>query len=481
MMPTWRAALVRHSGLFGALLVTLGALVVEKVPVVGVATALRPLRALDSGPIQHGIWLAVTVLGIALVCHAWLRELLGPAHQRSTVRGIRRRVAAWSVPLLIAPPAFSHDGWSYVAQGVLTAEGIDPYQHGPAVLPGAMTDTVDEAWYHTPAPYGPLPLIFGAGIAHVTDDPYLAVLAFRLPVLLALVLLAWALPPLAVLMRMDPDRLSALVLMCPLVIIHGVAGMHSDILVAALGAVAFVLAARGQLAVAACCVGLGASIKITAGVMLVACVLVALPRHVENWRRVLTFAWAGVLSIAVVAACGVPYGLGFGWLGALDVPGRIVSATAPVTAVGMALRELMVGSPAAANVVAMTRTVGMVAAVAICAVVALRAKTGGVAEASRAGAWCLGALVLLGPVFHGWYVLLLLPVAPAIVRMRHGWPWASMTCIALSLIAPINSSLHGAPLLIAEAVALAFVASAAAGTKVLSGAREIGEVPGMNV
>jgi alpha-1,6-mannosyltransferase len=43
----------------------------------------------------------------------------------------------WGAPFLLAPPIFSHDAYSYAAQGWLVHNNINPYEAGPAVLPGA--------------------------------------------------------------------------------------------------------------------------------------------------------------------------------------------------------------------------------------------------------------------------------------------------------------------------------------------------------
>ncbi|HBX81718.1 MAG TPA: hypothetical protein DEH05_11520, partial [Propionibacteriaceae bacterium] len=64
----------------------------------------------------------------------------------------------WSLPLLAAPPIFSHDAYSYAAQGWLMYNGLNPYEVGPGTLPGAFADQVAWVWRQTPSPYGPLSL-----------------------------------------------------------------------------------------------------------------------------------------------------------------------------------------------------------------------------------------------------------------------------------------------------------------------------------
>jgi hypothetical protein len=62
-----------------------------------------------------------------------------------------RTLALWSAPLLLAPPMFSWDVYSYLAQGLMIDSGLDVYQHGPAVLGGMIADQVPAIWQHTPS------------------------------------------------------------------------------------------------------------------------------------------------------------------------------------------------------------------------------------------------------------------------------------------------------------------------------------------
>ena len=61
------------------------------------------------------------------------------------------------MPLLLAPPLFSRDIYSYAAQGEMMSHHISPYHYGPGVLGAAPSVTlVDHLWLNTPVPYGPL-------------------------------------------------------------------------------------------------------------------------------------------------------------------------------------------------------------------------------------------------------------------------------------------------------------------------------------
>lgn len=71
--------------------------------------------------------------------------------------------AAWTAPLIIAPPLYSRDVYSYLAQGAVALRGFDPYSRGAAVLDLPLRGNVAGLWQETPSPYGPLFLLLGKG------------------------------------------------------------------------------------------------------------------------------------------------------------------------------------------------------------------------------------------------------------------------------------------------------------------------------
>jgi len=66
---------------------------------------------------------------------------------------------ALATPMIIAPPLFSRDVFSYAAQGEMTFGNISPYLYGPFTLGSTPYVTpVDPLWGNTPRPTGVLPL-----------------------------------------------------------------------------------------------------------------------------------------------------------------------------------------------------------------------------------------------------------------------------------------------------------------------------------
>ena len=184
---------------------------------------------------------------------------------------------AWSAPLLLAPPLFSRDGWSYAAQGALTHLGLSPYIWTPSIFDGQIREGVDPLWMNTPTPYGPLPLAWGSFVAGVTDNPWLMVVGYRVLALIGLAILAWAVPRLARATGQDAARASALVLACPLTIAQGVGGVHNDLIMAALMAAALAVAIDHSWVLGAALAGAAAAVKVPGGVVAIGVALVSLP------------------------------------------------------------------------------------------------------------------------------------------------------------------------------------------------------------
>ena len=58
-------------------------------------------------------------------------------------------LGVWGLPFLLAPPIFSHDAYSYAAQGWLLENDISPYEGYPGLLPGAFADQVAQEWRYS--------------------------------------------------------------------------------------------------------------------------------------------------------------------------------------------------------------------------------------------------------------------------------------------------------------------------------------------
>src|SRR3546814_4212826 len=56
--------------------------------------------------------------------------LAGSPLHRLTRSQLDRTLLLWIIPLSVAPPMFSNDVYSYLAQSEIAARGIDPYSEG---------------------------------------------------------------------------------------------------------------------------------------------------------------------------------------------------------------------------------------------------------------------------------------------------------------------------------------------------------------
>src|SRR6266540_4664454 len=138
---------------------------------------------LGHGPLSwvrygHGRMMANALLytGFGLVVWAWVRLGRYVLAGRVGSGPVLAAAGCWMAPLLISPPLFTRDVFSYLGQGAQLLNGLDPYANGPAVLNvlPEVVHNVHPLWQTTPAPYGPLFLLISKGIVSVTGDNMIA-------------------------------------------------------------------------------------------------------------------------------------------------------------------------------------------------------------------------------------------------------------------------------------------------------------------
>ena len=366
-----------------------------------------PLSALRYG---HGRYIATAVLylGFALLVWAWVRLGRGVLAQLVDSRGVLRAAAAWIAPMIVAPPLFTRDVYSYLGQGLLALNGLDPYDVGPATLTGAIPENVHPTWQTTPAPYGPLFIGIAKGVILLSGQGIIAnVIAMRLVLLGGLALLICSLPGLV---RHLGGRLPValwLVAASPMTVVQLVGGPHNDLLMIGLLAAGTLTVLEGRHAAGIALVSAAMAIKATAGLALPFLVWIWAARCSGSlWRR---FAHAVVPALAVFVAvfgsCTLLAKVGLGWLGALAAPGMIVNYLSAPTALGQVVHSLasVFGELNIWPFVGTTRTLGSLVLAAIVAWHWWRAREGG-AEAVRRAAIVLCCGALLSPVVLPWYL-----------------------------------------------------------------------------
>lgn len=439
-------------GFAGSLLVLIGGVVISTLPdstALMQIALLQDLRGAEAGRMAG---LAVVLLGLGLYAAAWLRLCRHVARAEDEDREdalalVRHATVVWSAPLVLAPPLFSRDGWSYAAQGVLAHFRISPYEYGPGVLVGPIVQGVDPRWMETAAPYGPIPLLFGDAVAGLTGNPWMLVIAHRFFALIGLALLAWSVPKLAAWAGVNPALASAVVLSSPLMLAHGVGGLHNDLLMVGLMTSALAVSVERGWMWGAAVGGLAAAVKLPGGLVCIGIALVALPVGASLAQRLRRLTQVGAVACGALVLPGLLAGLGVGWVHALGVPGTVKVPLSMPTMLGsfLDLVASTLGTGLAPDtLLGLVRVLAQAAALAIAVRVALTWETGSRTQAVRAVAVVMGALIVLSPVVHLWYFLWALPFLAAIRLPRLGTLGLLAAVVISGLVAPLDSSLHGA-------------------------------------
>ncbi|WP_193042990.1 polyprenol phosphomannose-dependent alpha 1,6 mannosyltransferase MptB [Mycolicibacterium baixiangningiae] len=470
--PLTEADLValRRTRLFGAtgtVLMAIGALGAGARPVVQDPTF--GVRLLNLPSRIQTVSLTMTTTGAVMMALAWLmlgRFALGS--RRMSRSQVDRTLLLWAIPLLIAPPMYSKDVYSYLAQSEISLQGLDPYKVGPATglgLDHVFTLSVPSLWRETPAPYGPLFLWIGQTISSITGENIVwAVLFHRLIVLLGVGLIVWATPRLA--RRCGVAEVSAVWLgPCnPLLFMHLVAGIHNEALMLGLMLAGTEFALRGvdasrplvprplhwpsgrpqwarwypmaMLLAGTVLIAMSSQVKLPS---LLALGFVAMALACRWGGTVKAFFIAGgsltAVAVAVMALIGWASGLGFGWLFTLGTANVVRSWMSPPTLIALGTGQvgilLGLGDHTTA-ILALTRAIGVSIIAVLVSGLLLAVLRGRLHPVGGLGV-ALGATVLLFPVVQPWYLLwAIIPLATWATR-----PGFRGATIALTLIVGI--------------------------------------------
>jgi alpha-1,6-mannosyltransferase len=441
---------IRLFGATGTVVMAIGALGAGARPVVQDPTF--GVRLLNLPSRIQTVSLTMTTTGAVMMALAWLmlgRFALG--NRRMSRGDLDRTLLVWVLPLLIAPPMYSKDVYSYLAQSQISLEGLDPYRVGPASglgLSHIFTLSVPTLWRETPAPYGPLFLWIGRGISAITGENIVAaVLCHRLVELLGVGLIVWATPRLA--RRCGVAEVSALWLGAanPLLIMHLVAGVHNEALMLGLMLAGAEFALRGvdaprllpeswkmapatmpaggrrrsralgippdweplgMLVAGAVLIVLSSQVKLPS-LLALGFVTMALAYRCGGTLRALLLAGGGMatLSLAVMALVGWASGLGFGWIYTLGTANVVRSWMSPPTllALGTGQVGILLGlGDHTTAVLGLTRAIGVLIITVMVAWLLLAVFRGRLHPIGGLGV-ALGITVLLFPVVQPWYLL----------------------------------------------------------------------------
>ncbi len=338
------------------------------------------------------------------------------------VRKLVAVLALWTVPLLIAPPLFSRDVYSYAAQGEMMSHGISPYRYGPGVLGSTPTvDLVDPLWLNVPAPYGPLFMEADGLLTDVAGHHELPdVVLLRLLAIAGVGLMALGVPMLARSFGRDAAVAFTLALLNPVTILHLIGGAHNDALMLGLLSVGLALSKRGRPVAGIVVCALAAAVKVPAAIGVVYIGWEWMGPGVSWRERVRPLVTAGLVALGVMGFLSVVTGLGWSWILNLATPGTVRSWVAPATGAGLALTDLahLLHVGVAQHVVLSgTRLLGLGVAAVAGVWLLLNVDRYGTL---RAMGLTMLLVVALGPVVQPWYLswglVLLAPVAAGRIR-----------------------------------------------------------------
>ncbi len=336
-------------GLLGSILITVGGL--------GAGSTRQHDPLLESLHLSwlrfgHGLVLSSILLwaGVGLMLIAWLGLGRLALAGRTTEFTMKATTGFWLAPLLLSVPVFSRDTYSYLAQGALLRDGLDPYAVGPVANPNPLLDNVSPIWTITTAPYGPAFILVAKLVTMIVGNNVVAgTMLLRLCMLPGLALLIWAAPRMAHHLGTDGAIALWICVLNPLVLVHLMGGVHNEMLMVGLMAAGIALTFEGRHVLAVTLITVAIAVKATAGIALPFLVWVWM-RHLRDrrgYRPARAFLAASAVSLLIFAVVfgvlSAVAGVGLGWLTALAGSVKIINWLTVPTAAANLVHAL--GSP----------------------------------------------------------------------------------------------------------------------------------------
>jgi hypothetical protein len=444
------------AGAIGVILITVSGVAVGPTGPTGSFVERTILAVTPKGTAATVLGAIAMTVGLTLVLGAWL--VLGLLLRRgASLRPLNRIACVWAAPLLIGPPIFSRDLYSYAADGLMVQRHISPYEFGPAALGASkFLAPVSHAWLTTPSPYGPLFLRLANVAVRLSGGSVVsAIMILRLFEVAGVVLIAISLPALARAAGKDPARAVWLGVCNPLVMFHFIGGGHNDALMIGLIVAGLAVATSGGrpvLGVLLCM--LAATIKAPA-VLPAAFIILDAVRSAPAERRLPILARLGGLGALAFGLVSWSCNLGWGWIGALGIPGTNRTLLTPTTFLAHCIAAVVGHETEVLNLV---RTAGALTTVVGVAYLLWRAPKLGTV---RACGYALALVVALGPIVLPWYVLWGIVVLAAVGR-RIERGFAIFASVILSIVVQPSGSSMPDVVLMAAVVVLTVVAIAIA-------------------
>lgn len=440
------------------------------------AGALPVLQNPVAGERLFGLWLrlqqssmTVVMTGMVVVTLCWLllspfvlgRDLRGRLSGRIDRATLDRIIASWALPLALAPPMFSKDVYSYLAQGAIGNTLADPYELGPVSALGtshALTVNVPDIWRDTPNQYGPLFLGVQKVIHSLTGDEVVAgTILHRAVAVLGILMLGWAVPRLAEYCGVSDVAALWLAVANPLVLFHLVSGIHSESLMMGLLAIGLVLALRAVDSLGSG--GRPVLLFVLGTVLVTGSALVKLPTVVALGfiGMALSRRWGGGYLataravVVMLAISGATTGVamlatssGLGWITKLGAATSLRSWLSPPTALGViagGIGQFLGLGDHTAQILVMVQTAALVLAGAFTVRMLFAVQSGRINPVGGLGV-SMAAIVLCFPVVQPWYVLwALIPLAAWASRMEFRRPVVLVSAVLACFTLPPGAGL----------------------------------------
>jgi hypothetical protein len=254
---------------------------VAAVPVMGLIICIAATRTNALLPVNHPVapWMQGPLrtlgfdvpVGVAIAMVMLLFAAYAAAAfvaERVPPRTVLIAVIAFNVIVLLGPPLFSTDVFSYQMYARLFARyHLNPYTHGPSsVLTDPLYSYIGAKWINTPSVYGPLFTLASGALAgaSITASEFV----FKIVAALAscgTLILIWRS---ARLRNVNPTRAIALFGLNPLVTLYGVGGGHNDLLMLLFTTAAIYLLLKRRDMAGGASIAISAATKLTGGILL---------------------------------------------------------------------------------------------------------------------------------------------------------------------------------------------------------------------
>ncbi|HEY1827394.1 MAG TPA: polyprenol phosphomannose-dependent alpha 1,6 mannosyltransferase MptB [Acidimicrobiales bacterium] len=407
------------------------------------------LGALGSSAQQPPVYSMIAVYGgLILLFRAWWGLIrLVRAHQGFPIKKVVLVICIWALPLLVAPPLFSRDVYSYAGQGELVSHNINPYAYGPSVLGTTSFSTLpDPFWGNAASPYGPTFLSIDGALDTASGHGILAdIVLLRLLEVAGIALVIAATPTLARALKRDPAEALLLGAGSPLILATLVAGAHNDALMLGLLLAGLAVAKRvGTVpGIIICALAAGVKSPAALGVVFLGWLWAGHGASIKS--RIAHTALAGVIGLATLELVTLASGLGWGWVKTSTTANAAFTGVTPVSTMahlvalisGVLQIHLSVG-----GLHTVFSIVGLLCAAYLGYRFLLRSPDSGL---QRNLGLTLLALALLGPVVWGWYVtwgiVVLAPAATGALRKFSMFLSAYWTFVGAAALTAVFGSL----------------------------------------